>query len=51
MGFFTALYMTLGGYKSMTMIDTIFGMANHYAVIKSVKKFAGDFTVDMLNAS
>lgn len=25
MGFFTALYMVLGGYKSMAMIDTIFG--------------------------
>ena len=26
MGFFTALYMVLGGYKSMAMIDVIFGM-------------------------
>jgi len=26
MGFFTAFYMVLGGYRSMTIIDTIFGM-------------------------
>lgn len=26
MGFFTALYMSLGGYKSMTIIDVIFGI-------------------------
>lgn len=26
MGAFTALYITLGGYKSMTMIDTVFGI-------------------------
>ncbi|MBN1551241.1 sodium:solute symporter [bacterium] len=26
MGFFTAIYLVLGGYKSMTMIDVIFGI-------------------------
>lgn len=26
MGAFTALYITMGGYKSMTMIDTVFGI-------------------------
>jgi len=33
MGFFTALYMVLGGYKSMAMIDLIFGMIMAASVI------------------
>ncbi len=33
MGFFTALYMVLGGYKSMAMIDTIFGVIMAVSVV------------------
>jgi len=33
MGFFTALYMVLGGYKSMAVIDMIFGMIMAVSVI------------------
>jgi SSS family solute:Na+ symporter/sodium/proline symporter len=33
MGVFTSLYLSLGGYKSMTMIDTIFGMIMTASVI------------------
>ncbi|TVR39767.1 MAG: sodium:solute symporter family protein [Bacteroidia bacterium] len=33
MGFFTALYMVLGGYKSMALIDMIFGMIMAVSVI------------------
>ena len=33
MGLFTSIYMTLGGYKSMTMIDTVFGMIMTASVI------------------
>ena len=33
MGFFTALYMVLGGYKSMAMIDMIFGIIMAVSVI------------------
>ena len=32
MGLFTALYMTLGGYKAMTMIDIFFGMIMLFGV-------------------
>ena len=32
MGFFTALYMTLGGYKAMTMVDIFFGMIMLFGV-------------------
>lgn len=33
MGVFTAIYIVMGGYKSMTMIDTIFGMIMTVGVI------------------
>jgi len=33
MGVFTSIYLVLGGYKSMTMIDTIFGMIMTASVI------------------
>ncbi len=33
MGVFTTIYLVLGGYKSMTMIDTIFGMIMTLGVI------------------
>lgn len=33
MGFFTALYIALGGYKSMTMLDLVFGMIMSVGVI------------------
>ena len=33
MGVFTSIYLSLGGYKSMTMIDTIFGMIMTASVI------------------
>lgn len=33
MGVFTSLYLSLGGYKSMTMIDTVFGMIMTASVI------------------
>jgi len=33
MGVFTSIYLVLGGYKSMTMIDTIFGMIMTAGVI------------------
>ncbi|MFC2104145.1 sodium:solute symporter [Bacteroidota bacterium] len=33
MGAFTSIYLALGGYKSMTMIDTIFGMIMTASVI------------------
>lgn len=33
MGVFTSIYLALGGYKSMTMIDTIFGMIMTASVI------------------
>ena len=33
MGVFTSVYLSLGGYKSMTMIDTIFGMIMTASVI------------------
>lgn len=33
MGVFTTIYLVLGGYKSMTMIDTIFGMIMTIGVI------------------
>jgi solute:Na+ symporter, SSS family len=33
MGFFTALYLVLGGYKSMTMVDVFFGMIMCVGVI------------------
>ncbi|NQU05269.1 MAG: sodium:solute symporter [Calditrichaeota bacterium] len=33
MGLFTALYITLGGYKSMTMLDLVFGMIMSVGVI------------------
>ena len=33
MGLFTSIYLTLGGYKSMTMIDTIFGMIMTVSVV------------------
>ncbi len=33
MGSFTALYLSLGGYKSMTMIDTVFGMIMSVGVV------------------
>ncbi|MFW5687568.1 MAG: sodium:solute symporter family protein, partial [Bacteroidota bacterium] len=33
MGFFTAIYMVLGGYKSMALIDMIFGMIMVVSVI------------------
>jgi len=33
MGIFTTIYLSLGGYKSMTMIDTIFGMIMTIGVI------------------
>ena len=33
MGVFTTIYLVLGGYKSMTMIDTIFGMIMILGVI------------------
>ncbi len=33
MGVFTSIYLALGGYKSMTMIDTVFGMIMTASVI------------------
>jgi SSS family solute:Na+ symporter/sodium/proline symporter len=33
MGVFTSIYLALGGYKSMTMIDTVFGMIMTIGVI------------------
>lgn len=33
MGVFTSVYLTLGGYKSMTMVDTVFGMIMTASVI------------------
>jgi SSS family solute:Na+ symporter/sodium/proline symporter len=33
MGIFTAIYLVMGGYKSMTMIDTVFGMIMTVGVI------------------
>lgn len=33
MGVFTSIYLVLGGYKSMTMIDTVFGMIMTASVI------------------
>ncbi len=33
MGFFTALYMVMGGYKSMALIDMIFGMIMAVSVV------------------
>ncbi len=33
MGIFTSIYLALGGYKSMTMIDTVFGMIMTASVI------------------
>ncbi len=33
MGIFTSIYLVLGGYKSMTMIDTVFGMIMTVGVV------------------
>jgi SSS family solute:Na+ symporter/sodium/proline symporter len=33
MGIFTAIYLVMGGYKSMTMIDTVFGMIMTVGVV------------------
>ncbi len=49
MGFFTAIYLVLGGYKSMTMIDIVFGMIMSVGVIilyfSTVEKGGGHLNI------